>query len=465
MSFPVSSLPEGSALQLRASGIQTDMNFPKVQKLSARLWRVSTVFALLGLVALPARLDAQCTAAGTPVQFEPNPPGASRPGTLSAGFSNSLAVYRNLSGSPRLLMIEAWGYSTLDLTNPLTPMALRYDDLRLDPNSGGTNKVQANGDGQSYIQTIGVSADGQRIVSSVNGPAEPTWHNLVGRPDGDGFGMWGDFGDSRASGTVVQHGAGALRVVRDVLLEQHDRVGRHDAHDGERRIRVPEPRVGGDEPAAGLRALDGGQLRPLPADVGHGHPDHRRLVPRSGRQHRVRLQDDDAHERAGRSVRAAPEELRGRGRPADPTKLWVLVELGQWAAGGRELAELRSRLDQPERRRRQLPGARLGRRDLPRALVRRARRGASRAAAPLSSRATASSSRSCGRRAGFRRSSSSSTPPRCSRGPPRPPRCRFPRASASRRRARACSRAPATASTSTCPRGRARSPSPSRASR
>src|SRR5512141_312983 len=179
------------------------MNFPKVTQRSARLRRAASVFALFGLATLPAQLDAQCTAAGTPVQFEPNPPGASRLGTLSAGFSNSLAVYRNAGGAPRLLMIEAWGYSTLDLTNPGTPIALRYDDLRLDPSSGGTNKVQANGDGQSYIQTVGVSVDGQRMVSSVNGPAEPTWHNLVGAPDGDGFGMWGDYGDSRASGTVV----------------------------------------------------------------------------------------------------------------------------------------------------------------------------------------------------------------------------------------------------------------------
>ncbi len=103
-------------------------------------------------------------------------------------------------------MFEAWGYSTLDIaTNPASPSALKYDDLRLDPSNETTNKVPAHGDGQSYIQTIGVSPDGQRIISSVLGPAEPDWHNLVGRTDGgEGFGMWGDFGDSRASGTVVQ---------------------------------------------------------------------------------------------------------------------------------------------------------------------------------------------------------------------------------------------------------------------
>jgi PKD repeat protein len=102
-------------------------------------------------------------------------------------------------------MYEAWGYSILDISNPLNPTALKYDDLRLDPVSATTNPVRASGDGQSYIQTVGASPDGQRAVFSVSGPAEPTWHTLVGRTDGaEGFGVWGDFGNSRASGTVVQ---------------------------------------------------------------------------------------------------------------------------------------------------------------------------------------------------------------------------------------------------------------------
>ena len=180
------------------------MNFPTtVETFASPLRRLPLALAFLAVAGLPGKSDAQCTA-GTPVSFEPNPPGVSRPGTLSSGFSNSLSLYRNSSGAPRLMMIEAWGYSTLDLTTPGSPMAVKYDDLRLDPNNSTTNQVPAHGDGQSYIQTIGVSADGQRVVSSVNGPAEPDWHNLVGRSDGgEGFGMWGDYGTSRASGTVV----------------------------------------------------------------------------------------------------------------------------------------------------------------------------------------------------------------------------------------------------------------------
>ncbi|MGA7990867.1 MAG: PKD domain-containing protein [Thermoanaerobaculia bacterium] len=177
----------------------------------APLLRSPGIFVLLGLGLFPARLGAQCILSSAPVPFEPNPPGATRPlygaplGQLSPGFSTSLALYRNGAGSPRILMNESFGYSTLDISNPLNPTALKYDDLRFDPASGATNPVPANGDGQSYIQTLAVSPNGQRVVFSVSGPAEPTWHTLAGRPDGgEGFGMWGDFGNSRASGTVVQ---------------------------------------------------------------------------------------------------------------------------------------------------------------------------------------------------------------------------------------------------------------------
>ncbi len=166
--------------------------------------------ALLSFAVLPARVLAQCTLTSPPVQFEPNPPGATRPiagaplGQLSSGFSSNLGLYRNASGANRVLMIETFGYSTLNITDPVNPSAIRYDDLRYDAVSSTTNPIAAHGDGQNYIQSIGVSADGQRVAFSVTGPAEPTWHTLVGRPDGEGFGMWGDFGESRASGAVVQ---------------------------------------------------------------------------------------------------------------------------------------------------------------------------------------------------------------------------------------------------------------------
>jgi hypothetical protein len=170
----------------------------------AYLLRAGFVLVLLVLTVLSARVEAQCTLASAPVRFEPNPPGAARPGTLSSGFSLSLVLYRNGAGSPRILMSETYGYSTLDISNPLSPTALKYDDFRFDAQTAATNPVPAQGDGQSYIQTIGVSPDGQRSTFSLNGPGD-AWYTLVGRSDGgEGFGMWGDFFPNRASGTVVQ---------------------------------------------------------------------------------------------------------------------------------------------------------------------------------------------------------------------------------------------------------------------
>ncbi|HEY3349783.1 MAG TPA: PKD domain-containing protein [Thermoanaerobaculia bacterium] len=149
-----------------------------------------------------------------PLDFEPHPPGVPRPILLSPAYNNSLSLFRAGAGGPwRLLLQESFGYSVLDLTNPASPTAIRWGDMRFD----APNQIPQHGDGQSYIQTVAVSPDGQRSAFSVNGPAEPNWHTLVGRPDGgNGYGMWGDFGGSRNSGTVV-HQVGARYIVYSIL--------------------------------------------------------------------------------------------------------------------------------------------------------------------------------------------------------------------------------------------------------
>jgi hypothetical protein len=149
-----------------------------------------------------------------PLDFEPHPPGLARPILLSPAYNLNLSLFRAGSGGPwRLLVQESFGYSILDLTNPASPTAIKWGDLRFDP----PNPVAQHGDGQSYIQTVAVSPDGQRSAFSVNGPAEPVFHTLAGRPDGaNGFGIWGDFGDSRNSGTVV-HQVGARYIAYSTL--------------------------------------------------------------------------------------------------------------------------------------------------------------------------------------------------------------------------------------------------------
>ncbi len=309
------------------------MNTSPVSSRPSLVRRAGAVFALLGLAALPTRLEAQCTLASDPVVFEPSPPGATRPGTLSSGFSTSLALYRNAAGSPRLLMFEAWGYSTLDIaTSPGSPSALKYDDLRLDPSNQTTNQVRANGDGQSYIQTIGISPDGQRIISSVNGPAEPTWHNLVGKTDGgEGFGMWGDFGSSRASGTVVQRVASRYIAyathfssplsVSDVTTLPTRFASLNLASEATGLGAGYALSMAGNYVLYQLTAGTGVQIvdASTPGPAGNIASGFKTTV--------IGSVPGDPYSRAPKNFAAAVD-------PADPTKLWVLLELGASTANG-----------------------------------------------------------------------------------------------------------------------------------
>ncbi|MCM3874989.1 MAG: PKD domain-containing protein [Thermoanaerobaculia bacterium] len=161
-----------------------------------------TAVALFLLLSRGQSAEAQCALSGSPVSFEPRPPGVSRPITLSSGFSSNLALYKNGGSGPfRLLMQESYGYSVLDLTNPVNPTALFYHDVRFP--LGGPNSVNHGGDGQNNIQTIAVSPDGQRVAFSMTGPT--SFHTVVGSPNGAGFTLWGDFRPDRASGTLIQH--------------------------------------------------------------------------------------------------------------------------------------------------------------------------------------------------------------------------------------------------------------------
>ena len=170
--------------------------------------------ALLGIAA-PSLAD-QCTLVGSPISFEPNPPGVPRSGTpyLGGGINSNLALYQSGGSGPyRILMQESFGYSVLDLSNPINPTALYYHDIRFP--LGGPNSVTHHGDGQSNVQTIAVSPDGQRVAFSTTGPAAP-FNTVVGSPDGTyGFTLWGDFYPDRANGKLIQH-SGTRYIAYDI---------------------------------------------------------------------------------------------------------------------------------------------------------------------------------------------------------------------------------------------------------
>ncbi len=165
-------------------------------------------FAAGALLLASGYAAAQCTVTGSPVNFEPNPPGpaGARPILfLSAGFNSNLALYREGTNGPwRVFMQESFGYSTLDITNRMAPQVLRWDYLPY-----AANAVTRNGDGQSFISNVAATADGQRVSLGTNGPADPPWHTVVGTPDGaSGFLMRADVAPVRATATILQSVAG-----------------------------------------------------------------------------------------------------------------------------------------------------------------------------------------------------------------------------------------------------------------
>jgi hypothetical protein len=158
------------------------------------------VFPLLCLAMVwPARLHAQCTLSSAPAAFEPNPtgPGAPRPGSLASGKQTDLKLFQ-AGGSNRMLMIESFGYSILDLANPVSPSVLQYEDMRFQ------DGIPANGDGQSYVASLGVSPDGQRAEFSLNGPATPPYNTVVGATNSVGFTITGDYAPGGAGSVVIQ---------------------------------------------------------------------------------------------------------------------------------------------------------------------------------------------------------------------------------------------------------------------
>jgi hypothetical protein len=292
---------------------------------ASRVVSAMAALAFLGLLAaLPARLEAQCTLSGSGslVSFEPRPPGVSRPISLSSGYNSNLALYQSGGSGPyRLLMQEAWGYSVLDLSNPVNPTALYYHDVRY-PDKG-PNSVTQSGDGFQFINTVSVSPDGQRAAFSVTGPGEP-FQTVVGSPDGgNDFTLWGDFPPSRAVSTLIQH-IGSRYIAYDIHPFASPTASDITT--------LPTSSLQVDNLASYTEttAFPPGQLGALAGNyILYQSSDTIQVIDASSPGPAGSITAGYPHTTlsAANFSGRAPQYFTAAVDPADPTKLWVLVEL------------------------------------------------------------------------------------------------------------------------------------------
>ena len=161
-------------------------------------WSLARLLApcLAAVFALVApRTEGQCTLRSAVNFGAGNAPGAS-PSTFRAGYEDDVELYTTSTGARRLLLMFDYGYGVMNLTNPGFPSAVVYKDMR--------SNVEAHGDGQNYVTSMGVAPDGARAVFSLGQQAVP-FHAVAGIASGSAFYLKGDFTAGLATGgTVVQ---------------------------------------------------------------------------------------------------------------------------------------------------------------------------------------------------------------------------------------------------------------------
>ena len=285
--------------------------------------------SLFSTLLLPARLEAQCTPTAAPSQFEPNPPGPAAPRNvvfLSGVSFYHLSLYQAGAGGPwRMFMQETFGYSVLDLSTPTQPTVLKYDYL-----PSASNPVSRFGDGQSFTQTIAASSDGQRVALGMTsgGPANPPWNLVIGSPDGNnGFTMWGDTAPVGASGSeIVKSGSRYIHYglafdqlyVSDVTnlptyWAPNNVAFERPGFPGGARLTAAGSTLAYTTGAGDVQVIDASSPGPV-GSIAAGLP-------------RATIQASSAMF-TGHSLGAVKAAID----PANPNKLWILVEL-QPAAG------------------------------------------------------------------------------------------------------------------------------------
>src|ERR1019366_5424107 len=171
--------------------------------------RQSPIFAIalaaLCLGALrPWPAAGQCTLTSQPMLFEPYPPGAPQPLSITIrGFF----PYQPPGSGPRLLVAEPFGYQVLDVTNRSNPQSLGFEDYRVDPTYPGP--VPCGGDCHGSMGATAVSADGGRAIFGVSDLAAGSspLQTRVGQSSANGWGftLGGDMAPASPEDVLVQH--------------------------------------------------------------------------------------------------------------------------------------------------------------------------------------------------------------------------------------------------------------------
>jgi hypothetical protein len=170
---------------------------------------------LLAATAWAPSVRAQCTLSGSPVLFEPRPPGVPRPATLNWIGINDFRFFQPPGGvAPRILVSESFGYQVVELTNPMNPVAIRYEDYRFEPSTPGP--IPCNGDCHGSISSQAISDDGARVLFGLLSSQSSPYSTVVGVPDASyGFQLAGDMLPNNSSVAIQRIGGRYLAYSTD----------------------------------------------------------------------------------------------------------------------------------------------------------------------------------------------------------------------------------------------------------
>jgi len=170
---------------------------------------ILTLLATLVSTLVAPRAMGQCTLSSATEFGNGTAPGSTPPTAFKAGYEYDVSLFTSSAGARSLLLMFNYGYGFMDLTNPGSPRAVNYVDMR--------STVPAHGDGQSYVTSMGVAPDGARAVFSLGSQAVP-FKAVVGQPSGATFSLRGDFTAGLATGGVVVQKTSDSRYIAYALL-------------------------------------------------------------------------------------------------------------------------------------------------------------------------------------------------------------------------------------------------------